>query len=369
MRDPFRTRQAGDHGRFFDGRTAAAHAVTIGVLGNGFEIRGEGGRSFGTWRYDGLDIEPSLDVTREASLMHADHPDQRLVITDREVLRRLRNAAPAIFRPRPRRHSVSLSLLQVALIAGILAAIVFVIVPGAAGLITAAVPSAWENEWGEKARTAIIGDRPVCAAPEGRQALEALTRRLVGSGPGAGGPNRINVTVVDAKIENAVATIGGQIIVFRKLIERMEGPDELAGVLAHEIAHVRARHPLTHTVEALATVVLANLFGTSASGAGGSAAGLGGVLVITSYGRAKEEEADRIAVAILREARISPLGLARFFERLQASPQGRQGPTLLSTHPATGERLAKLRAAAASATGAKPALGAAEWQALKSICG
>lgn len=368
MQDPFRTRRDGHHGRFYDGWTAAPHDVTVNVLGDGIDILGERSRSLGHWRYEGLDIERHLDVTREASLMHRDHPDQRLLITDPEVLRRLRNAAPTIFRPRRMRHTVGVGILQVALILGILAAIVFVVLPRTAEVIAGAIPVDWENQWGESARAAIIGGATVCEAPEGRRALEALVGRLVGSGPPVAGPYRINVTVIDAKVENAVATLGGQIIVFGKLIEEMEGPDELAGVLSHEIAHVKARHPLTHAVEAMGTAVLASLFGTSASDVGSSAAGLGGMLVITSYTRTKEEEADRIAVEILRDARISPQGLARFFERLQASKRGGGGPALLSTHPATAERLARLRAEAAATSGTTPALGPDRWRALKAIC-
>jgi predicted Zn-dependent protease len=140
-------------------------------------------------------------------------------------------------------------------------------------------------------------------------------------------------------------------------------------VLAHEAAHVTARHPLVHTIEVLATAIFAQMFGTSASDLGGSAAGLGGALVISSYSRKKEAEADRIAARILRDARLTSQGLVKFFERLKKkSGTGNTGAlALFSTHPELGKRAASLKGNDNYPT--TPVLNAAEWKALKKICG
>lgn len=362
MPAPSRPGRTRDHGSYFDGLTAQPHAVTVKVHSGGIHIYGEGGKSFGFWGYDGLRAAPGIRTDTEINLMHSENPDARLVITDPAIVGQLTNMAPHIFKRRGSRRGLAYRLVLIALIIGIIAGLIFVVVPKTAHVIAGVIPVQWELAWGRSIRNKFTAKTKVCRGTAGKEALDAMVARLLRTGPVRASEYHVTVTVIKSKTQNAFATMGGQIVVFSKLIEEMDGPDELAGVLAHEIAHVIARHPLTHTIEAFTAMTFANMFG-------GGASDIGGALVVSSYSRTMEAEADRIASKILREARVSPRGLAKFFQRLQKAAKGGTigALAIFSTHPALAERAARLQDLHPAPT--RPALGRGQWRALRRICG
>lgn len=155
---------------------------------------------------------------------------------------------------------------------------------------------------------------------------------------------------------NAFAAPGGYIGVHIGLILAAERESELAGVLAHEMAHVTQRHLARTFDEArrmnLPTAVAllaAALLGARSPQAGEAAlaAGMAGLVQHqVNFTRANEREADRVGIEILLQAGISPEGLVRFFGRLQRerSLYGAEPPEFLSTHPVTPSRIADARA-------------------------
>lgn len=174
---------------------------------------------------------------------------------------------------------------------------------------------------------------------------------LLGDRIAAQGPRKIGYTffVVNTDVVNAFALPGGFVYLNRGLIEQTRNLSELAGVLAHEIAHVEERH----SVEQLERVQRANLGGALASillgGAVGGLAQTGinvaGTAILASYSRDAEREADRTAVTLLVGAGIDPDGMVTFFKRLLDLHE--RQPTLFeqwfSTHPLTEERIATTR--------------------------
>jgi predicted Zn-dependent protease len=154
--------------------------------------------------------------------------------------------------------------------------------------------------------------------------------------------------------------------VFKKLLTDANSPDEVAGVLAHEMGHAISRHPTQAVARSMGLSLVFNvLMGGLGSGAAGAA---GEALVSSAYSRDAERDADSIALDILSGAQISPKGFADFFDRM-AKGEGSTTRALsfISTHPPSDER-AK---AALDATTANthPALSPRNWAALKSICG
>ncbi len=167
-------------------------------------------------------------------------------------------------------------------------------------------------------------------------------------------------TVLDSPIVNAFALPGGYVYVTRGLLALADDEAELAGVLAHEIGHVTARH----TAERYGQTILAQ--GT-ALGAGlllgeaaGDLTGAGAMLFVRSWSRDQEHEADLLGVRYLSRVGYRPQAMASFLTRLQAHSrleaeiQGRPGKadefSLLQTHPRTAERIEL----AIRAAGAKP---------------
>jgi predicted Zn-dependent protease len=155
--------------------------------------------------------------------------------------------------------------------------------------------------------------------------------------------------IVNSDVVNAFAVPGGFVYVNRGLIERADNLSELAGVIAHEVAHVEERHSAeqiermqgTNFGLSLAYVLL----GRQPSSLESTAINVGGGLVFANYSRDAEEEADAVAVPLLIGAGINPNGLVTFFEKLLDDQ--RRSPSSLeqwfSTHPTTSDRIADTR--------------------------
>jgi predicted Zn-dependent protease len=139
---------------------------------------------------------------------------------------------------------------------------------------------------------------------------------------------------------NAFCLPGGKMYVFTGLIRFLETEDELAGVLAHEIAHADARHGATQLAKNFGLrLVLMYLTGTDA----GWVAELGANLLQLAFSRNDEEEADRLAVRYLFATGYDPRSVGGFFEKMKAENKG-QPPAFLSTHPSHENRVALIDA-------------------------
>lgn len=161
---------------------------------------------------------------------------------------------------------------------------------------------------------------------------------------------RITVHYVDDNTVNALATLGGNVVFFRGLVEKLPNENSLAMVMAHEIAHIKHRHPTIAlgrgVVVGLALTALTNLSG---SGLAGNVLSDAGLLTVLSFNREQEAEADRSALAALARHYGHASGADTFFVTMQELPahKSRENiPTFLSTHPATKDRIDRLRALA-----------------------
>ena len=171
------------------------------------------------------------------------------------------------------------------------------------------------------------------------------------------GSHSFEFFVVEDDRINAFALPGGYIGVHSGLIEATRNEDELAGVLAHEVAHVTQRHiaraihanqrqGLLTTAMMLGAIILGATSGADAFTAGMAAAQGAAAQQQINFTRSNEHEADRIGIGALSDAGYDPHGMASFFEvmaRLQpASPEMRV-PEFLRTHPVTTDRIAEAR--------------------------
>jgi Zn-dependent protease with chaperone function len=156
------------------------------------------------------------------------------------------------------------------------------------------------------------------------------------------------VKIIDADDVNAFALPGGFLYVNRGLIEAAENEAEVAGVLAHEIAHVAARHGVEQASKGellnYASIPLIFL-----GGWGGyivrQVAGLAVPLTFLKFSRGAEKEADRLGAQYMWASGYDPNALITFFEKLQAKDKKKPGTLakVFSTHPMTGDRIAEVR--------------------------
>jgi predicted Zn-dependent protease len=144
--------------------------------------------------------------------------------------------------------------------------------------------------------------------------------------------------VVEDDSINAFATLGGFVYVNTGLIRRADNEAELAGVVAHEIAHITEKHVLDRLRQAAIAQGVLNATGVDPD-----------VLVNIAYelvinrpnSRSAEYEADQVGLTILTRSNYAPVGMVNFFERLLSGGGGL--PQFLNTHPDTRNRVARLR--------------------------
>ncbi|MFA9459863.1 M48 family metalloprotease [Thiohalorhabdus sp. Cl-TMA] len=179
---------------------------------------------------------------------------------------------------------------------------------------------------------------------------------------------------------NAFAVPGGYIFLHSGLIEATDSAAELAGVLAHEIAHITQRHMARQVaasqqtqLESLLLVLAGVMAGMQGQGEAAQALVAGASAYsqqeMLSYSRSHEHEADRLGVGYLAASGFDPEGLPAFLEELQnwAQLQGQSPPAYMSTHPLTTNRIsdARNRASRMQAASASTPLGEDTFQRIR----
>ena len=123
--------------------------------------------------------------------------------------------------------------------------------------------------------------------------------------------------VLENEMPNAFAMPGGQMVILTGLLEILDTPEEVAGVLAHELAHVYRRHSLKRLLQATGLITLGQIAMGDVAGAAGMLAGAAGMAAL-HYSREAEEDADRQGTELMHRAGIDPENLAEAFRKLQA---------------------------------------------------
>ena len=158
------------------------------------------------------------------------------------------------------------------------------------------------------------------------------------------------IKVIDSDAVNAFALPGGFFYVNSGLILRAESEAELAGVMAHEIAHVAARHSTKRQTKGqlaqLATIPLI-LLGPGGWAGYGIYQGLNFAIPLTflKFSRGDETEADYLGLQYMYQTGYDPNAFVTFFEKVQAEEKRRPGtvPTVFNTHPPTPDRVQKVQ--------------------------
>ncbi|WP_156255464.1 M48 family metallopeptidase [Sandarakinorhabdus oryzae] len=348
-------------GRLFDGQTARARAVVLDVGGDTLLLIGMEEMVTLDWR--------RLQRGRDGlSLTDPARPDWRL---------RLDEPLPAPWQARLAIEGAVTGDDRRRLFmagAGVVAVGLVLWFGGTAVLNAVAhrLPRAWMAPIGVGI---VEGLGHQCHTPAGDAAAAALMARLQSANPA----EKVRLTIIDAPVVNAMALPGGQVVIFDQLIREAQSPDELAGVLAHELSHIKARDSERALVRQLGLSLLLQ-------SVGGNIAGGADTLLMLSSSREAEAAADDGAIALLRGARVATAPTADFFDRQlgKERPKGKAPAKpssdldkaaerlsrladITASHPDSGSR-SRLFKTAAAAGPVTPALAAAQWQALKGMC-
>lgn len=345
---------------YYDGRRARPHNVEV-TLQDG-ELRGV---------VEGADLAWPLASLRvveaggsRVRLARAGESDERLVLPRADWLGFTGQSEVSASRAERRREWKLVAGLTAAGVA--LGLAVFVGIPAAAGPLTRITPIGMEATIGANIERQLnLAMKPCDGDAAGAQRLQELADRLAAH---SDSPFPIHVEAVRAPMVNAFALPGGTVLVTDGMIELAKTPDELAGVLAHEIAHVERRHAMHAAWRSMGVGLVLDAVVGGGTGAGQQAVLLAGGLTEQRFSRTLESEADARAVEMLRASGISTRGMADLFQRMagrKGNETVRQVAEWFSTHPDTVRRSERLRAAAAEG---QPALSAAEWRQLKAVC-
>ena len=362
-------------GKLYDGQSSRAHSVVVTVCDHKGSPALEIAQKDETCLYwPTLDLRELSDQARnEGIVLHlaGDNP-ARLIIPHGHAEDVIRQISPLLGK-----RDVQKSMLRKLVLwgAGAVASVVLillVILPAMSDQLATMIPPEREAALGRTSLKQIekylskSGKPLACRNKAGVAALDKMVARL---SVGVDIPYDLNVQVFRYPMLNAFAVPGGNIVLFEGLIKASQTPEEVAGVLAHEIGHVFAHDPTRLTLRSAGSAgILGMVFGDFA---GGFAA-----LVITerlinaSYAQAAEAGADSYAHGVLRKSGLPSAPLGDFFEKLKKKYGDKQGlMSHLASHPnLTGRAKAARAASTVSGMNFEPILSKQEWQDLRGIC-
>jgi Zn-dependent protease with chaperone function len=328
------------------GRTASGSlSVAAG------ELRFEGGDVYVQMPISGIQIEAGGLNNEHYLFQHPSRPGWVLSTADRLVLDEMAMTAdPAVQKQLSGARRRKLALTKIYIAAGVLLALtagvvllLFFMKSALARAAASRLPPAWEQQFGNAAMQSMRNELKILENSKWEPQLDVIRLKLL---PGLTNTlYPINIHVAESSELNAFALPGGHIVVFTGLLKSVERPEELAGVLAHEIAHITERHVLRKMVESLGLVlVLQALFGDT-SGLMALATQSSEHLLQQKFSRDFEREADQVAFRNLVTARIDPKGMIDFFAKLEkeADKAGATQLGWLASHPPTSERIERLQ--------------------------
>jgi predicted Zn-dependent protease len=218
-----------------------------------------------------------------------------------------------------------------------------------AGELAARVPFRVEKEYAGGITRHWEEQRLTPEAAEARAALRAIAAKLV---PAMALPPGTDVTVhyADDRTVNAMATLGGNVVFYRGLLERLDSEDAVATVLAHEIAHAKLRHPASALGRGVAVgIVLSAVSSGMGRNVGGDPVQLAGMLPLLKYNRDQERDADAEALAAVAAVYGHVGGARQVFAVLGKLGRDESARiAILETHPLGSERLERVDALARS---------------------
>jgi Zn-dependent protease with chaperone function len=352
---------ASDSAIYFDGMSNRRRTAALAFT-DALEINTDEGTSV-RWAY--ADIRRADSPSGILRMMCMTAPAlARLEIRDAVLAAELVSRCAKLDDHHPGRRGVARIVgWSLAATASIIAVVLFG-VPLAADRLAPLVPEPLERRLGDVAekQVKILFDGKVCNNPAGQQAFAKLVNALRGP---AGLDPSMQSAVLSSSIPNAFALPGGKVFLFEGLLAKAESPDEIAGVLAHELGHLKHRDNMRGLIYNGGTSFLIGLLFGDITGSS-ALIFASRTLVTASHSREAEGNADSFAINVMQRLGRSPKPMGELLFRVTGK-EGGGGLSILSGHPLTEDRLARMSREDQPPSG-PPLLTSEEWVALKSIC-
>ena len=343
-------------GAFFDGRSAEKYLVDVELTPQEIILQRTGHEPV-RWAYSHLRWAP------ETSPFHIEHRVddkngerlETLVVEDLDFYESVLKIAPTRFSATGKGPNFNWKLYSAGILVLIFSAYVFIkTVPSfLADQMVEKIPIEWEVTVGQT----ILKMFPVVQKPDQevikvlQDTVDILKQSLQGTPP----PYDLKVYILPVKQVNALALPGGPIVIFEGLLYKAESPEELAGVLAHEIQHILLRHSTRGILRNMAESMLVTIFLGDMNSVMEGIVQLAGQLETLGLSREMEAEADQKGMELILAANIDPHGMIRIFKKLMQEdfsqkklPKGKPVSeendlsSYFSTHPSSQNRLARL---------------------------
>lgn len=364
---------AASHAVYFDGRTGARQEAWVALGARGLQIADRDHRLLAEWPYNEIEGLPApgkvLRLGRRGSVVL-----ERLEIFDPAVAAEIDQRAKYVDRSGTRQRRQRLSVVGWTVAATVsLLAVAYFGVPAIADRLAPLVPLSAERKLGDAVDAQVRGllDRKHAGAAfecghnareqAGAAALAKMMKRLSDA---AALQLPLTAVVLRRPEANAIALPGARIYVFQGLIAKADNPDELAGVIAHEIGHVAHRDGTRSVLQAGGLSLMFGMLLGDFVGGGAVVIAAKSVLQ-SSYSRHVEMAADAYGARLMNKAGGNARALAVMLEKIGGATE--PGMDILLDHPHTKARVAAIDKIAAPHA-VRPWLTAREWAALKRIC-
>jgi predicted Zn-dependent protease len=215
-----------------------------------------------------------------------------------------------------------------------------------------------EIEIGQQVNAQVRKEVPELRDAQVTEYIRGVGRRLVQRAPGPKYP--YSFSVADYREINAFALPGGPVWLHRGVLHAATSESQVAGVLAHEVAHIAQRHAADQLTKATMANLGLGLLGAVLGNGGGATAAQAAASFLTSgiflkFSRDDEREADAVGLQILRRAGWDGRGMVELFEILQR--EAKRNPSsvevFFSSHPSPQDRIQRLRADAGRGGGTR----------------
>jgi Zn-dependent protease with chaperone function len=346
---------------YFDGKSSRRRLVTVSFKDQ-LEIH-EPPQTTTNWPYADIRRADSPSGILRLSCLTAPAL-ARLEIRDAALAAKLGSRCTRLDENVPGRHGVAAIVGWSLAAAASIVAVVLFGVPLAADRLTPLVPQAFERRLGDVADGQIktLFGGKVCGNPSGQAAFAKLVNAVRQT---AGLDMSIRTAVLSTPVPNAFALPGGTVYLFNGLLARAENPDEIAGVLAHELGHLKHRDSTRNLIYNGGTSFLIGLLFGDITGSG-ALIFASRSLVTASYSREAEQNADTFSIDVMQRLGRSPKAMGELLLRVTGKEVDKS-LSILSNHPLTEDRLRRMTDEDRPLSG-PPLLTAAEWKSLKAIC-
>ncbi len=374
--------------KYYDGQTGNPKTVSLTLTGSAICLM-QGADVLETWSMNAVTVIDHPAPPVPGIFGHHKNKDARLYIDDAKEWRRIYDRLPKSSKRKIVLPSNWSSFILYTIMSIVSLYFLFLMFPRIIENAAYIVPVKMEKSIGRQVVSSMTKSYEHCIAAEGTQALNKVFNTMKAQ---TSRDIDYEIYVVENNfMPNAFAAPGGYLVVFSDVIERADTPEEVFGVLAHEIAHVDLYHTTKGIMRDLGMRFILSMMvgGTSIEDAAGFFSQM-------NYSREDESEADLYGRSIMVRAGINPRGMRHFFENIQTWENGLyeeieqsinedieedddkiELPSsdffnqsfweYLSTHPNTNKRVDALKTLENDAH-YDPVLSDEEWQSLKNIC-